>query len=306
MAGCSKIDPVENLLDKMSMYGEFELIDVSQVPEEFIPLLGVDADYDGRILRHKVISANALHLQEKRRKLAIAAICRHKGCSQEKEKKSSKRKEKEIFITDPLQKSLQGAIQEPLREAIQEPLQGAIQEPLREEHSCQLPVASCPSKALDEERTTTDDRRNSSQSPAVSHQLRENCEKLTAVNEAQAKRASEPAAKSKEQSDGGQFSFREFRDLWNKWAEHFGVAQFQRLNDKLREKFKTRQASFKREGAETEEFWINLLSAVAETSGGFYLGNNDGYRHCGTPWIITAKWLLDSDEHIERFLNAVA
>lgn len=252
MIGCSRATSAECLLDKMSMYGEFELIDISQVPEDFVSLLGVDAQYSGKILRHKQISAFALHLQDKRRKLAIAADCRHKKLCEEKEKKRSKRKEKELLNTKPLQKSLQGA----------------IQEPLREECSCQSSVLSRQPKALNE-------------------------------------KAGQPVSQSASPPEKC-FSFRDFRDLWNKWAEHFKVPQFQKLNTPLKAKFETRQKSFKAQGAETQMFWINLLSAIAETSGGFYLGKNDGYRHCGTPWIITAKWLLENDEHIERFLNAVA
>jgi len=238
MIGSSRATAAECLLDKMSMYGEFELIEISQVPEDFILLLGVDARYSGKILRHKQISAFALHLQEKRRKLAIAADCRHKKLCEEKEKKRSKRKEKELLNNKETNR--------------QDDCYSAENEAtLFEKASPQSSVLSRQPKALNE-------------------------------------KASQPVSQSASQPEKC-FSFRNFRNLWNKWAEHFGVAQFQKLNTPLKAKFETRQKSFKAQGAETQMFWVNLLSAIAETSGGFYLGKNDGYRHCGTPWIITAK-----------------
>jgi len=252
--GSSRTTTVEAFLDRVMLFCEYRLLDISQVPEDFRVLLGVDAQYDGKIFCLCEIHTIAMRSQEKRRNAAIAADCRHKKLCEEKEKKRSKRKEKELLNN---------------------------KETNRQDN------------CYSAENVATLFGKASCQSSVVSRQSKEHSEKQTVVSEVQGAKCEE------------RFTFRDFRNLWNKWAEHFKVPQFQKLNTPLKAKFETRQKSFKAQGAESQLFWVNLLSAIAETSGGFYLGKNDGYRHCGTPWIITAKWLLENDEHVERFLNAL-
>ena len=103
----------------------------------------------------------------------------------------------------------------------------------------------------------------------------------------------------------GKFSFAAFRDLWNEWAEHYGVAKFEKLTGKKRRLFEVRQRNFAKQGAYGEEFWVNLLSAVSEYGNGFYIGNNDGYNHDGRPWRVTFEWLMHNDDRVEKFIEAV-
>jgi len=275
--GSSRTTTVEAFLDRVMLFCEYRLLDISQVPEDFRVLLGVDAQYDGKIFCLCEIHAIAMRSQEKRRNAAIAADCRHKKLCEEKEKKRSKRKEKEFNITNPQDKVCvitEGTESEMEKRGIE--------------------------RSAGYEETWDKKERGSMEDGNISSGIHETREKA----KSERRNSGEPVSQSASQPEKC-FSFRNFRNLWNKWAEHFGVAQFQKLNTPLKAKFETRQKSFKAQGAETQMFWVNLLSAIAETSGGFYLGKNDGYRHCGTPWIITAKWLLENDEHVERFLNAV-
>lgn len=111
--------------------------------------------------------------------------------------------------------------------------------------------------------------------------------------------------REREAKSGELYSIASFRNLWNEWAEHFGLEKFNRLTDRKRKMFEVRQRHFAKDGAYEEGFWVKLLSAVAESKGGFYVGNNDGFKHCGTPWRVTFDWLFKNDDNVEKFLNAV-
>ncbi len=104
---------------------------------------------------------------------------------------------------------------------------------------------------------------------------------------------------------GNVIQFSEFRDIWNRWAEFNGIERFEKLTARKRRLFETRRDHFLDKGAGTSEFWVNLLSVVSECRQGFYVGNNDGFKHDGNPWHITVEWLLKNDDNIERFLEAV-
>ena len=97
------------------------------------------------------------------------------------------------------------------------------------------------------------------------------------------------------------FSFEQCADMWNDFAAENGLERIIKLSDSRKAQFQKRQKSFAEAKVSpyTKEFWELVLQGVKIRRNGFYVGNNK------TNWKITFDWLLEKDERIDAFVNAV-
>jgi len=106
-------------------------------------------------------------------------------------------------------------------------------------------------------------------------------------------------------SQATKFTAHDFQLLWNEWLDKNCLPNKRIVTMKAPriKKFNARQKTYEQDGANTKEFWEQILKVLLIAKNGWYVGNAPIKEGYSTPWTADFKWLFKNDDAIAELME---